>query len=286
MKFVPAHAVVESEAEGAAPRRTAFVLHGILGSLKNWRSFARRIVGAWPDWRVVLVDLRNHGDSHGAPPPHTLAACAADLRALAARLGVEPELVVGHSFGGKVALVYGREYEVDSPALRGVWVLDAVPGPAPGGADRRGVHEVERVIADVRRVAVPVPSREALVERLRALGHGDAVARWMTTNLRPVPGGFAWRFDLDAVEEMLADYAREDLWPYLADPGRRASVDVVRATRSDRWTSDVLERFADLGPRVRLHTLAGAGHWLHVDDPRGLLAILAAGFGGETGIGV
>ena len=71
--FVPDHRV---EGPADAPR-TAFVLHGIYGSLRNWRGMATRMVERNPGWKVVLVDLRNHGDSAGAPPPHTVAAAAA-----------------------------------------------------------------------------------------------------------------------------------------------------------------------------------------------------------------
>ena len=78
-------------------------LHGILGSGANWRTFARRFVEAKPTWRAVLVDLRKHGASQDFPAPHTLVACADDLRALEKSIG-RFDGVLGHSFGGKVAL--------------------------------------------------------------------------------------------------------------------------------------------------------------------------------------
>src|ERR1700679_538748 len=118
--FVPSHARVT--APGAEPSRWMLVLHGILGSGANFRSFARRLAAARPDWGFVLVDLRMHGQSQEAPPPHTLAAAAEDL----VRLGVELALpiagVMGHSFGGKVALAYTGAAPRE---LEQVWVLDA-----------------------------------------------------------------------------------------------------------------------------------------------------------------
>ena len=81
MTFLPTHA--EVTAPGVDPSRWMLVLHGILGSGGNFRSFARRLAAACPAWGFVLVDLRMHGQSQGAPPPHTLAAAADDL----ARLG-------------------------------------------------------------------------------------------------------------------------------------------------------------------------------------------------------
>ena len=78
MTFLPHVAAV-----GAASATVdVLVLHGILGSGRNLRSFAQRLAQARPELRLWLVDLRNHGDSQGAPPPHTIAACCDDLDAL------------------------------------------------------------------------------------------------------------------------------------------------------------------------------------------------------------
>ena len=99
--FVPHALVVPADRPQG---RLALVLHGILGSHKNWRMFARGLAERLPGWRFALVDLRNHGASAGAPGPHTLSACADDLERLAEQLGAAPEVVIGHSFGGKVAL--------------------------------------------------------------------------------------------------------------------------------------------------------------------------------------
>ncbi|KAG2438466.1 hypothetical protein HXX76_005019 [Chlamydomonas incerta] len=101
----------------ASPDRTLFVLHGLLGCGRNWRSWAKRLVegaaAAAPEaggpWRALLVDLRCHGASARRPginPPHNMATAAEDV----ARLVYEqcghqpPAAILGHSMGGKVAL--------------------------------------------------------------------------------------------------------------------------------------------------------------------------------------
>ena len=99
----------------------------------------------------------------------------------------------------------------------------------------------------------------------------------MTTNLRPGPDGLVWRFDLDAVEEMMRSYAEADFWPLVESTTAR--VTFVRALRSERWTPSVLARFEGLSADSPVRLLAlDAGHWLHADDPEGLLALLVAGY--------
>src|SRR5690349_9404578 len=87
---------------GAPPARTLLITHGVLGAGGNWRSVARKVTERSPEWGVLLVDLRQHGRSDRGDPPHTIAACAEDLRALFDEYPIEA--IAGHSFGGKVVL--------------------------------------------------------------------------------------------------------------------------------------------------------------------------------------
>lgn len=262
--------------------RTAWFLHGILGSGTNWRGFARRLVERAPGWKVVLVDLRNHGDSAGAPPPHTLERCADDLWELGAARDEHPHVLVGHSFGGKVALTYaeqaGRLGMTGPGGLERVWVLDAFPSPWPGDPEQDA--EVVAVMRALRAIPLPLARREDVVPLLRAQGFSDTLARWMTTNLQRAPGGYTWRFDLDAAREMIADYFAQDLWPVLEHPGDGLHIDVVRAERSERWTDAELQRFAELPQdcATRLHLLPDSGHWVHVDAPEALLELMLPSF--------
>ncbi|MCB9682317.1 MAG: alpha/beta hydrolase [Alphaproteobacteria bacterium] len=248
-------------------------LHGILGSGRNWRSFARQLVERRPGWRAVLVDLRNHGDSHGQPPPHTLEACADDLGALAGARGSGPRVLVGHSFGGKVALTYAAR---GPHGLHDAWVVDAIPGPAVVSPGRDPDDtDVMRVLEAVAAMPLPIASHDALRDALVAQGFSSDLAGWMTTNLRREGDGFVWRFALDAVQAMIADYAARDLWPLVGRGPVR--MHLVRAGRSGRWTSsddarlEALQR-QDLADVVRIEA---AGHWVHVDAPEALLAAIA-----------
>ncbi len=261
--------------------RLAFVLHGALGAGHNFRSFIKRLATERPAWRFVLVDLRNHGHSQGAPSPQTVEACVDDLAELAEAVGRPPNAVIGHSFGGKVALAYarralgegtGRPLPSDyAGALDEVWALDSDPGtqtPDPG-------HEVLRVLEALRRAPGPFSSRNDATAALTGQGLSSGLANWLGTNLERSDSGFAWRLDVEAIGELMQDYFREDLWPFVETVRERPTVHLVVAEHSDRWTGDMRSRAGALpeDASVELLELPNAGHWVHVDNPDGLLAL-------------
>jgi len=263
------HTLPVTHPSAPAPRRWVLFLHGILGSGINWRRFAQQWVQAQPSWGALLVDLRLHGDSQGFAPPHTLAAAAADLLALQPPGVVDA--VVGHSFGGKVALEYVRLRE---GALAHAVILDASPGtridPTGSELSLQAFHVLEHAGA--------VPNRAAFVARAREAGLSTGVAQWLAMNGVQRGDRFAVKLDLPAVRTLLADYFARDLWPVVEAPPGRVRFDVVLGGRSQVWGAADrarLEAIAERAPdRVRVHTLPEAGHWLHVDDPQGMAAIL------------
>jgi esterase len=266
LSFALAHTLVGE----AAATKLALLLHGALGSGNNLRSLAVKLSKLRPEYRFCLVDLRHHGESQGAPPPNTLDACARDLDALVARLGQEPEVIAGHSFGGKTALMFASLYP---KRARQIWVLDSNPGsqePSPS-------NEVIRVIECVRRTTTPAHDRQAVVGELMAQGLSSGTSQWLATNLQRSDAGFVWRFDLEAIYELMLDYFRVDLWPVLDDRASDSDFRVVVAERSDRWAPENRARIQELAARtpVSLHVVPNAGHWLHVDNPSFLLELMA-----------
>lgn len=266
-----------SEQVGDGPRAVWFV-HGILGRGRNWRTFARKLVDASPGARALMVDLRCHGDSVGFPAPHTLDSAAADLEALAVDEG-RPSVVVGHSFGGKVALAWARA----GGGAEAVWVVDSPPGAAPLPRATSAADDPVRILAVLHRHRGPAADRNALAQPLRDAGVAEPIVQWLLTSTRPDPDGWRWAWDLDGVDALLRSYLETDFWPWLGQLGAGAgapTVHLVRATRSDRWSPDDRARLEALpvGGPVEAHAV-DAGHWVHVDAPDALLTLVRRSVG-------
>jgi len=264
------------DTSGPAPP-TCVLVHGILGSRRNLLSFAKRLVAEHPRWQFLLVDLRCHGQSCTLPRPpegpNTVESAAKDVISLLNQLRIYPQMLIGHSFGGKVVMQMVALSTPILPKPVQMWVLDTVPGDTwcDGGDHPRDT------IRFCRTLALPFDSRKQLVEQLTGGGFTLGGAQWMTTNLRPCADGFEWAFDLEGISEMYASYEGTDLWPMVANRPKGLSLGFVRAEQSAfLWTDDVVRRLGELGASV--HLLPDSSHWVHTDNPEGLQQIMAPSF--------
>lgn len=271
--FLPFHSFVT--APGANPSRYMLVLHGIFGSGGNFRSFIRRVADACPHWGFVLVDLRGHGQSLGAPAPHTVESAARDLVHLGEEFGLNIRGIMGHSFGGKVSLAYAalRPDELDE-----VWVLDSTPSVRIDGLKTVGAAHV---LDTLEALPATFPSREFFVDHMAASGMDRPQIEWLAMNVRRDGDAFRFRLDLPTIRALLEDYFARDLWPPIEEPDNRRRLGFIIGGRSitvSQPDRDRLAKLASHNPKLEIHVLPNADHWVHVDDPDGLFAILRNAF--------
>lgn len=274
MAFLPAYTTVSAPG-GAAPRAYALVLHGILGSGANWRTVARRLAEARPEWGFALVDLREHGRSRGAPEPHTVARAGEDLVGVARALAEDAPVraAIGHSFGGKVALAFRA---AGAAPLLQTWVADASPGAR---SEEEASHsDVARVLDLLQALPARFPDREAFVREVTARGFSRMLGSWLAMNLEPSGGGVRLALDLGAIRALLADFYRWDAWPELAREDAPGALHFVLADRSEAVSAADRDRLRELAVArpegIGIHHL-DAGHWLHVEALAPTVELLA-----------
>jgi pimeloyl-ACP methyl ester carboxylesterase len=271
-RSVLAHHLVS--AEGHTPAAWMLVLHGVFGLGANFRSLARAIVKKKPHWGIVLVDLRGHGESQGLAPPHDLDAAVSDLDSLVEALGLPVAGVLGHSFGGKVALAFLARHP---RTMRTAYVLDSMPGPRSPSAQN---DQVGGVLATLESLAQPFSSREAFQAELLGRGYSKMITDWLAMNVRRRPDGadgYTLRLDLPAIRSMLEDYWKKDLWPVMEDPLSAEALVLLIGGRSTVFDEPARGRAREAqskNPSLVVETLPTAGHWIHADDPEGVLALI------------
>jgi esterase len=255
---------------GAEPRQWIWVLHGIYGAGRNWASVLRRVVRSRPEWGALLVDLRQHGASQAFPPPHTVDAAAADPPGLADAVGTPPAAVLGHSFGGKIALLFAGLDAPATQALRQVWVIDSTP------ESREPAGSAWSMLNLLRSMPSRFRTRAELVDALESHGVQRGVAQWMATNLEACPSGYRWRFDLDAMEALLLSFFETEAWNVIESPRAGLDVHVVKAEDSGVLAGAALARVeAAAAAGTLLHRVAG-GHWVNAENPGAIEELLIA----------
>lgn len=197
-----------------------------------------------------------------------------------------PDAVFGHSFGGKVALQYLETCSKQSRQLpHQVWVLDSLPGTAATDyKNRRLTASIENVLPRLKEVSLPIHSKSQLIKDLTAKGIGLGEAQWLTTNLRLAsshPETYEWKMDVPVIEQLFEAFLATDLWPVVRQGGLDDDVQIhfVHAEKNSMWTPQVLRELEALEPEnVHSHLLVKSGHWVHIDNPAGLLEIIQRHF--------
>jgi esterase len=254
------------------PSAWLMMLHGAFGQGRNWATVAKKFLQQKPSWGVVLVDLREHGESVGISGSPTIQQAAEDLELVAASLDGPCVAVCGHSFGGKVALAWTASPSRRTP-LEQVWIVDSTPAPVP-----RESGEAWRMLQLIRRLPDTFPSRAAAAEAMQSAGLSSPIAAWMATNLQRTGEQVHWRFNIDALEPLLLDFYTTDLWPVVDLPPTDVRLHFIKATQSDLIDTTTAARIlsaAETTGRVFLHEIPG-GHWLNSDNPDGIVELLDA----------
>jgi pimeloyl-ACP methyl ester carboxylesterase len=249
------------------------VLHGIFGMGTNFRGIVKAAAERVPTWGYVLVDLRGHGASQGFAAPHDLESAAGDLEALVDNVcklvQMDVRGVLGHSFGGKVALAYLTRRPLDVAV-----VLDSNPGVRDTRSDD---DAVQRVLVALERLQRPWPTRDAFQSALREEGFPASVVDWLAMNLRRDGDQLGLRLDLPAIRSMLGDYFARDLWYVLSSSDYARAMTLVIAENSTVLDENSRQRAlltAKGNPGLEVVTVPGAGHWVHVDAPSAVVDAL------------
>lgn len=247
--------------------RTLIMLHGIYGRGRNWQTIARSVTAARPDWACWLVDLPWHGDSGPGAHGATVRGIAEDLDDWLTQSGMRPDAVLGHSFGGKVALALAELRRDDHLQ---VWVIDSTPETKPPGGSAWDMLTL------IRSLPATFPSRETAADAIAAGGYAKGVAVWMATNLERTDDTFTWRLDVEAMERLLGDFFVTDLWPVVTSRAPGHDLHFLRASTSSAMSDEAAARVAALGdPRVTLHRREGS-HWIHSESPQVVIDLVLA----------
>jgi pimeloyl-ACP methyl ester carboxylesterase len=234
---------------GGKGRPPLLILHGLLGSSRNWQTVGCLLSG---DFHVHALDLRNHGESPWRDE-QSYDLMVEDVLTWMDRQEIERASFLGHSMGGKVIMRLACRHP---NRVKGLVVVDIAPRAYPS------THILEFEAMNALRTS-DLTSRAEAEEKMKVLVTDWALRKFLLTNLeRSDDGRFSWKINIFALEESMGNLEEEPL-----DPEDRFPEPILflLGGKSSYFRQEdevvALEHF----PRARFVRIEESGHNPHIE---------------------
>lgn len=247
------------------------ILHGLYGASDNWMQIARKLSD---QFKVILVDLRNHGSSPH-DNQHTYEAMVTDLAWLYYELEIDKAHLLGHSMGGKVAMAFAADYPEKILSLT---VADIAPKnylETPASAIQYNFHR--RILQTLSTINLAnYQSRKEIDNELKNTIPEPLVRQFILKNLKRAGKSFEWKINVPVLKDSLdhiisgIDYKEyDDRIPINSYP-----VLFIKGSLSGYIQTDDETLIKTMYPDSKIETIDGATHFLHAEKPDEFVAIL------------
>ncbi len=237
------------------------ILHGLLGSARNWHSIAQEL-SAKLDARVRVPSLRNHGESpHG---DHSVPLMRDDISELLEQQSINQPILLGHSMGGLVAMAFAVQYP---DKLKGVIAADV--GPVVQ------LEQMADVLKAMQELDLTKVKRRHDADRQLAKRIGErAVRQFLLQNLaRASDGSYYWQCNLPELLRFVQQESGEILKP---DEKYAGPALFVGGGRSQHNLQEQSSRIRQHFPNMALSMIPDAAHWVHFDAPESFVELVVS----------
>lgn len=249
-----------------APR--VVFLHGVMGSGANWRKITSQLRDRY---RILAFDQRGHGWSFKPEKGYGPEDYSEDLRLILEELGWDKIALVGHSMGGRNALHFANAFPEK------LWAL-AIEDIGPEG----NVKSMDRTIKLIDLVPTPFASKPdakaffegEFLERIQTHPQRSMLGPYLFTNIEEKADGTAdWRFNKNGILTSLKAGHFRPRWEQVRD--LKMPTIFIRGERSDDLSREELAKIKQVNPAVQTAEIAGAGHFVHFEQPQEFTRVLS-----------
>lgn len=227
------------------------IIHGFLGMSDNWKTLGSQF--AQQGFQVHLLDMRNHGKS-----PHdeefTYEAMVQDVYDYCERHQLDGINLLGHSMGGKIAMLFATTYPDKVEKL-----IIADIGP------KYYAPHHQTILAGLNAIDFSAkPSRAAVEETLSGYIKDFGTRQFLLKNLYWVaPGQLGFRFNLNVFNRKIETIGNALPFENHFDKPTL----FLRGDKSDYISDSDFETILHHFPEAEIKTIKNAGHWLHAENP-------------------
>lgn len=228
-----------------AKPKTLLFIHGLFGDLNNLGVIARAFAD---EYHILRVDLRNHGQSFHSDEM-TLPLMAEDIYHVVEHLGLKELTVIGHSLGGKTAMMFTHLYP---NLVEKLVVIDIAPV-----AYKENRHT--NTFAGLKAVRDAKPgSRQQAREIISGLIRDEGVWQFMLKSF-DLNSPEYFKFNLSSLER---NYPKVMGWESVLV---KQPTLFIKGANSDYILKEYTDETVAQFPNAKVHIINNAGHWVHAE---------------------
>lgn len=226
------------------------IIHGLFGSSRNWQTLSQQFA---QNWRVISVDLRNHGNSFHDDEMN-YPVMTEDVEILMDHLHLTSAHILGHSMGGKVAMTLCH---LHPQKVEKLIVADIAPVTYS--------HSHKSLIEPILEMDLSlIRSRKQADEHLAPSITDKGVRLFLLQNLAFLDGRARWKLNWPVLDASMPDLIGFfDISNWTVDHDSL----FIRGALSDYVSSAHWSLIQQHFTQAQLSTIQSAGHWLHAEQP-------------------
>jgi len=234
--------------------QTLFIFHGLYGRGKNWQTFSK-ILSKKENQIVVTVDLRNHGGNDFEEDISYLLMMN-DVVRLFNYLGIENTNLLGHSMGGKLAMVIAL---LEPKYVNKMIIADISPIDYDNDEDT--------IINSLLNMNLDLIKNRSDADNILSEDIGQRFLRsFLLQNLELVDGKYKWSINLKAIKKSLNDLRK---FPNIKNINKfEKKVLCIYGGKSNYVKQEHFNIFKNFFSNIFFHEIKDADHFLHIQNPQ------------------
>ena len=233
--------------------QTLFIFHGLYGRGKNWQTFSKKI-SKENNHIVVTVDLRNHG-GNDFKEDISYILMMNDIVSLFNFLGVEKTNLLGHSMGGKLAMIITL---LEPKYVNKVIIADIAPVDYDND-DNLVINSLLDMNLDLikNRAEADVVLSEYIDQKF--------LRSFLLQNLELVDGNYRWSINMIAIKKSLNDLRK---FPTIKNTDiSYKEVLCIYGGKSNYVKEEYFKIFKKFFSNIIFYEIKDADHFIHIENP-------------------
>jgi esterase len=229
------------------------MIHGLLGMSDSFIPLAKILA---EQYKVILPDLRNHGNS-----PHSedfdLSVLTGDIVELYHKLNLNSAVIIGHSLGGRVAISAALKHP---DLFSRLIVEDMAPRKYSGN---KSINNLLQVMS-----RLDLKSKRSINEIDESLKFDITDARNRQLVLKNISriseGLYEWKLNLEVITRKVESL----MAPVFEEVAFTKPTLFIKGGRSNLIRPEDYKIIYKFFPTAEIEIIPNAGHWVHADEPQ------------------